>query len=55
MAGGGITFNQYLLVNEEPLPFSHRKAADVSAGSGGRGTRLAARTLAMDLFLTLRG
>ncbi len=31
--GGGFSFNQYLLVDDEHVAFSHRAAKDVSASA----------------------
>ncbi len=53
--GGGFTFNQYLLIDDEPLIFHTGPAQAVSARTRGGRQRAAARALAPHRLLARRG
>ena len=51
IAGGGITFNQYLLIDDEPLLFHTGKRRMFSDVRNAVARVLPVEALAMDLFL----
>jgi len=55
IAGGGITYNQYLLVDDEPLLFHTGKRRMFSQVQEAVAQVFAAGTPALDLFLAFRG
>jgi hypothetical protein len=55
IAGSGITYNQYLIVDDEPLLFHTGKRRDVPAGTGGGRSGHADRATALDLIFAFRG